>query len=39
MKYDIEADWVLLDTCNYRCGYCPIPHEKLGSNRVRERTS
>ncbi|WP_157100518.1 radical SAM protein [Rhodoplanes sp. Z2-YC6860] len=31
MKYDIEADWVLLDTCNYRCGYCPIPHEKLGS--------
>ena len=31
MKYDIEADWSLLDTCNYRCGYCPIPHEKLGS--------
>jgi len=22
MKYDIEADWNLLDACNYRCAYC-----------------
>ncbi|MEV4380201.1 radical SAM protein [Streptosporangium sp. NPDC049644] len=20
--YDIEADWVLMSTCNYRCAYC-----------------
>ena len=22
MQYDIEADWRLLDTCNYACAYC-----------------
>lgn len=22
MKYDVEADWLLLHTCNFRCGYC-----------------
>lgn len=22
MHYDIEADWHLLNTCNYRCAYC-----------------
>ena len=22
LKYDIEADWNLLTTCNYRCSYC-----------------
>ena len=22
MHYDIEADWRLLDTCNYACAYC-----------------
>jgi MoaA/NifB/PqqE/SkfB family radical SAM enzyme len=22
MNYDIEADWNLLDACNYRCAYC-----------------
>jgi MoaA/NifB/PqqE/SkfB family radical SAM enzyme len=22
LKYDIEADWRLLNTCNYRCAYC-----------------
>jgi MoaA/NifB/PqqE/SkfB family radical SAM enzyme len=31
MNYDIEADWSLLDSCNYRCAYCFIPPEKLGS--------
>jgi len=22
LKYDVEADWALLTTCNFRCGYC-----------------
>lgn len=30
MHYDIEADWHLLDTCNYRCDYCFFPPEMLG---------
>jgi len=29
MKYDIEADWILLQTCNYRCDYCFSPPEIL----------
>ena len=29
MKYDIEADWLLLSTCNYTCHYCYRPVEKL----------
>jgi MoaA/NifB/PqqE/SkfB family radical SAM enzyme len=28
--YDIEADWYLLDTCNYRCDYCFSSADKLG---------
>jgi MoaA/NifB/PqqE/SkfB family radical SAM enzyme len=31
MKYDIEADWHLLNTCNYRCAYCFFGPETLGS--------
>jgi MoaA/NifB/PqqE/SkfB family radical SAM enzyme len=31
MKYDIEADWHLLNTCNYRCTYCFFGAEILGS--------
>jgi len=31
MQYDIEGDWNLLATCNYRCAYCFDPVEKLGS--------
>ena len=30
MKYDIEADWQLLNTCNYRCAYCFFPPAVLG---------
>ena len=30
MAYDIEADWQLLNTCNYRCGYCFFGPELLG---------
>ena len=30
MHYDIEVDWQLLNTCNYRCGYCFFPPSVLG---------
>jgi MoaA/NifB/PqqE/SkfB family radical SAM enzyme len=30
MKYDSEADWHLLNTCNYRCSYCFFPGDILG---------
>jgi MoaA/NifB/PqqE/SkfB family radical SAM enzyme len=30
MQYDIEADWHLLNTCNYRCGYCFFTADILG---------
>jgi MoaA/NifB/PqqE/SkfB family radical SAM enzyme len=30
VQYDIEADWQLLNTCNYRCGYCFFSPETLG---------
>lgn len=25
MRYDVEADWTLLRTCNFRCDYCFSP--------------
>lgn len=31
MKYAIEADWHLLDTCNYRCAYCFFGPATLGT--------
>ncbi len=30
MQYDIEADWMLFYTCNYRCDYCFFPATMLG---------
>jgi MoaA/NifB/PqqE/SkfB family radical SAM enzyme len=30
MRYNVEADWQLLYTCNYRCPYCFIPPDTLG---------
>lgn len=30
-KYDIEADWILLSSCNFRCHYCYWPNESLSS--------
>jgi MoaA/NifB/PqqE/SkfB family radical SAM enzyme len=30
MTYDIEADWILSNTCNYRCEYCFAPPHILG---------
>jgi MoaA/NifB/PqqE/SkfB family radical SAM enzyme len=29
--YEMEGDWELLWTCNYRCPYCFVSLEKLGS--------
>ena len=31
MRYDVEADFILLRTCNYRCSYCFIPPHLLAS--------
>jgi len=31
LRYDLEADWVLLTTCNYRCEYCFFPQSALGA--------
>lgn len=31
MKYEMEADWLLLKTCNFRCAYCGWGPEVLGS--------
>lgn len=31
MKYDVEADWLLLKTCNFRCSYCFYLPEFLNS--------
>ncbi|WP_119300318.1 radical SAM protein [Dongia deserti] len=30
MKHDIEADWLLFTTCNYRCDYCFLDEMFLG---------
>jgi MoaA/NifB/PqqE/SkfB family radical SAM enzyme len=30
MRYDVEADWHLLNTCNYRCSYCFFSPDVLG---------
>jgi MoaA/NifB/PqqE/SkfB family radical SAM enzyme len=30
LNYDIEADWRLLNTCNYRCAYCFLDAAALG---------
>lgn len=38
VRYDIEADWQLLNTCNYRCDYCFFPGEVLGEKTVRYGT-
>lgn len=31
MRYEVEADWFLLMTCNFRCTYCFIPTATLGA--------
>ena len=39
MNYDVEADWQLLNTCNYRCGYCFFPADTLGEKLKAAGTS
>ena len=34
MRYDIEADFILLRTCNSRCDYCFVPGARLGEKIV-----
>lgn len=34
LAYDVEADWLLLFTCNFRCPYCFFPPEMLGERLV-----
>jgi MoaA/NifB/PqqE/SkfB family radical SAM enzyme len=29
--YDVEADWLILKTCNFRCAYCFYPPEILSA--------
>lgn len=29
-RYDVEADWILMSTCNFRCTYCYWSPEDLG---------
>lgn len=31
LSYEVEADWFLLTTCNFRCNYCFIPPTALGA--------
>ena len=39
MKYDVEADWILLKTCNLRCKYCFFTPEVLSSRIMISGTS
>ncbi len=34
LAYDVEADWLLLFTCNFRCPYCFFPPSMLGEKLV-----
>ena len=38
MHYDIEADWLLLTTCNFRCSYCFFAPHELGARVQRHGT-
>jgi MoaA/NifB/PqqE/SkfB family radical SAM enzyme len=31
LRYNVEADWLLLKTCNFRCSYCFFPPITLGA--------
>ena len=36
MNYDVEADFYVLTTCNFRCGFCFIPLAALGAPILRK---
>jgi len=35
LAYDVEAGWLLLYTCNFRCPYCFFPPAMLGAGPSR----
>jgi MoaA/NifB/PqqE/SkfB family radical SAM enzyme len=39
MNYDVEADFYVLTTCNFRCAYCFIPSAALGAPILRYGTA
>ena len=39
LKYEIEADWILLTTCNFRCSYCFFSPSDLGAKMVVQGTN
>jgi len=39
LKYDVEADWTLLTTCNFRCDYCFVPLPALAAKLTVHGTS
>jgi MoaA/NifB/PqqE/SkfB family radical SAM enzyme len=39
LKFDVEADWILLKTCNLRCKYCFFPPHILSSRIITSGTS
>jgi MoaA/NifB/PqqE/SkfB family radical SAM enzyme len=38
MEHDIEGDWLLFTTCNYRCDYCFLSERALGRKVVVQAT-
>jgi MoaA/NifB/PqqE/SkfB family radical SAM enzyme len=34
LGYEMEADWILLTTCNFRCNYCGIAPSDLGAKMI-----
>ena len=39
LTYDIEADWELLTTCNFRCPYCFVPLSALAAKLTTHGTN
>src|SRR5438105_14108549 len=39
MKYDVEADFFPLTTCNFRCSYCFLARASLGAKIKRYGTN
>ena len=39
LDYDVEADWELLTTCNFRCAYCFVPPAALAAKLTKYGTN